>query len=89
VDATRGELVGIGDAFNELTQKARDFARQHPDKVEEGLDKLGDLADQKTGGKYSGQIDKGEEIIKQRLGEQGPTEQGPTEQGPTEQGAAQ
>ncbi|MCA1820815.1 MAG: antitoxin [Pseudonocardia sp.] len=53
------------------------------------MDKLGDLADQKTGGKYSGQIDKGEEIIKQRLGEQGPTEQGPTKQGPTEQGAAQ
>jgi hypothetical protein len=76
VDATRGELVGIGDAFNELTQKARDFARQHPDKVEEGLDKLGDLAAQKTGGKYSGQIDKAEEIIKQRLGEQGSTEQG-------------
>jgi hypothetical protein len=81
VDATRGELVGIGDAFNELTQKARDFARQHPDKVEEGLDKLGDLAAQKTGGKYSGQIDKAEEIIKQRLGEQGSSEQGSTEQG--------
>lgn len=81
--------MGIGDAFNELTQKARDFARQHPDKVEEGLDKLGDLAAQKTGGKYSGQIDKAEEIIKQRLGEQGSSEQGSTEQGSTEQGSTE
>jgi hypothetical protein len=71
--------VGIGDTFNELAQKAKDFARQHPDKVEQGLDKLGDIADQKTGGKYSGQIDKGEDMLRERLsGEQGPRPQGPT-----------
>jgi antitoxin protein of toxin-antitoxin system len=79
VDPATGELMDIGDTFNELTQKARDFARQHPDKVEQGLDKLGELTDQKTGGKYSGQIDKGEELIKERLGEQGPTEHGPAQ----------
>jgi MT0933-like antitoxin protein len=79
VDTTRGDLVGIGDTFNELTQKAKDFARQHPDKVEQGLDKLGDIANQKTGGKYSGQIDKGEDMLRERLGgEQGPPPQGPT-----------
>lgn len=60
--------MGIGDTFNELTEKAKDFARQHPDKVEQGLDKLGDIADQKTGGKYSGQIDKGKEMLQRRLG---------------------
>lgn len=71
--------MGIGDTFNELAQKAKDFARQHPDKVEQGLDKLGDIADQKTGGKYSGQIDKGEDMLRERLGgEQGPPPQGST-----------
>ena len=71
--------MGIGDTFNELTQKAKDFARQHPDKVEQGLDKLGDIADQKTGGKYSGQIEKGEDMLRERLGgEQAPPPQGPT-----------
>jgi hypothetical protein len=75
--------VGIGDTFNELTQKAKDFARQHPDKADQGLDKLADLVDQRTGGKYSGQIDKGAEMLKQRLGEQDPTA-GPTEQGPAQ-----
>lgn len=75
--------MGIGDTFNELAQKAKDFARQHPDKVEQGLDKLGDAADKRTGGKYSEQIDKGKEMLQQRLGEQGPTA-GPTEQGPAQ-----
>ena len=75
----RGDLVGIGDTFNELTQKAKDFARQHPDKVEQGLDKLEDIANQKTGGKYSGQIDKGEDMLRERLGgEQGPPPQSST-----------
>lgn len=60
--------MGIGDTFNELTQKAKDFARQHPDKTEQGLDKLGEIADQKTGGKYSGQIDKAKEMLQRRLG---------------------
>jgi antitoxin protein of toxin-antitoxin system len=69
--------MGIGDTFNELAQKAKDFARQHPDKAEQGLDKLGDIVDQKTGGKYSTQIDKGEDMLQQRLGEQGPTPQDP------------
>ncbi|HXT43218.1 MAG TPA: antitoxin [Pseudonocardiaceae bacterium] len=73
--------MGLGDKFNDLTQKAKDFARQHPDKTEQGLDKLGDFVDKQTGGKYSGQIDKGEEMLERRLGEQGPAQQGPTQQG--------
>ena len=60
--------MGIGDTFNELAQKAKDFARQHPDKAEQGLDKLGDIVDQQTGGKYSSQIDKGEEMLERHLG---------------------
>jgi hypothetical protein len=76
--------VGIADKFNDLAQKAKDFARQHPDKTEQGLDKLGDLADKQTGGKYSGQIDKAEEMLKHRLGEQSPGEEGPTQQGPAQ-----
>ena len=75
--------MGIGDMFNDLAQKAKDFARQHPDKTEQAVEKLGDFADKQTGGKYSGQIDKGEEMLERRLGEQGPA-QGPTQQGPAQ-----
>lgn len=34
------------------------------DKVGEGLDKAGDIADEKTGGKFSDQIDQGVEAAK-------------------------
>ena len=75
--------MGIGDKLNDLAQKAKDFARQHPDKTEQGLDKLGDFVDERTGGKYSKQIDQGEDMLERRLGEQGPA-QGPTQQGPAQ-----
>ena len=69
--------MGIGDKFNDLAQRAKDFAGQHPDEAEQALDKVGDFTDRETGGKYSAQVDKGEEMLKKRLGEQGPTQQGP------------
>jgi hypothetical protein len=49
--------------------KAKDMADQHDDKVDQGLDKAGDVADQKTGGKYDGQIDKGVDAAQQRTGD--------------------
>ena len=49
--------------------KAKDMADQHDDKVDQGLDKAGDFADQKTGGKYDQQIDKGVDQAQQRTGD--------------------
>jgi hypothetical protein len=49
--------------------KAREAADQHDDKVDQGLDKAGDVADQKTGGKYDEQIDKGVDTAQQRTGD--------------------
>ena len=49
--------------------KAKDMADQHDDKVDQGLDKAGDFADQKTGGKYDDQIDKGVDAAQQRTGD--------------------
>ncbi|HST64381.1 MAG TPA: antitoxin [Mycobacteriales bacterium] len=49
--------------------KAKDLADQHDDQVDQGLDKAGDFADQKTGGKYDEQIDKGVDAAQQRTGE--------------------
>lgn len=54
--------------------KAKDMADQHDDKVDEGLDKAGDFADQKTGGKYDSQIDKGVDAAQERTGD-GDTQQ--------------
>jgi hypothetical protein len=40
--------------------KAQDLAAEHGDTVKGGVHKAADIADEKTGKKYSGQIDKAE-----------------------------
>jgi len=52
-----------------FTDKAQDMADQHDEQVDQGLDKAGDFADQRTGGKYDNQIDKGVDQAQQRTGE--------------------
>jgi hypothetical protein len=42
-----------------IFDKAKDLVGKHGDKVDEGLEKAGDVADEKTGGKNSEQIDQG------------------------------
>jgi hypothetical protein len=49
--------------------KAKDAAEQHEDQVDQGLDKAGDFADQKTGGKYDQQIDRGVDAAQERTGD--------------------
>jgi hypothetical protein len=44
--------------------KAGDLARQHGDKIDQGVDKAGQTLDSKTGGKYGDQIDSGTEKAK-------------------------
>jgi hypothetical protein len=57
-----------------FADKAKDFADQHDEQVDQGLDKAGDFADEKTGGKYDQQIDKGVDAAQERTG-QGDTQQ--------------
>jgi hypothetical protein len=52
-----------------IFDKAKDMLNQHPDKVEQGLDRAAGLADQRTGGKHADKIDKGVGVAKQKLGE--------------------
>ena len=55
--------------MGEFMDKAKDFADQHDEQVDQGLDKAGDFADQKTGGKYDQQIDRGVDTAQERTGE--------------------
>ncbi|WP_314038791.1 antitoxin [Dietzia sp. CH92] len=48
-----------------LFDKAREFARKNPDKVEAALDKAGDAFDARTGGAHAARID----TVQQRAGE--------------------
>jgi len=48
--------------------KAKDFADKHDEQVDQGLEKAGDQVDERTGNKYSGQIDKGVDAAQQHTG---------------------
>ncbi|MEV0603923.1 antitoxin [Streptomyces sp. NPDC050315] len=50
-----------------LKGKAGDFAHQHGDKIDQGLDKAGRAADTRTKGKYSGHIGTGTTKAKEAL----------------------
>ena len=55
--------MGIGD----MVDKAKDLAGQHPDKVDQGIDKAGDAVDQRTGGQHAEQVDKAQDAVRDRL----------------------
>lgn len=50
--------------------KAKDLLGQHADKVEGAIDKVAEVVDDKTGGKYADQIDKGAEAAKNLVGDE-------------------
>ncbi|MFF7988917.1 antitoxin [Kitasatospora xanthocidica] len=52
------------ESLKNLADKATDLAREHGDVIGHGLDKVGDAIDDRTDGKYSGQIDTGGEKAK-------------------------
>ena len=58
-----------------LLDKIKGLAGQHADKVEGAIDKAAEVVDEKTGGKYADQIDRGAEAAKGFVGDEG--DQGP------------
>jgi hypothetical protein len=49
--------------------KAKDFADDHDEQVDQGLEKAGDAVDEKTGGKYDQQVDRGVDMAQDRTGD--------------------
>ncbi|MFI5910218.1 antitoxin [Dactylosporangium sp. NPDC051541] len=55
--------------MNSFFDKVKDLADQHDEKVDQALDKVGDVVDDKTGNKYSDHIDKGVDFAQEHTGE--------------------
>lgn len=78
--------------FGKLINKAKQMAGQHPDQVAKGLEKVEDLADQKTGGQYHSQVEGAGHAAANYLGapdldqQQGNQQQGGPQQGNRPQG---
>ncbi len=51
-----------------LFDRAKELAGQHADKVDQAIDEVADVVDEKTGGKYADKIDKGAEAAKGYVG---------------------
>lgn len=51
-----------------ILDKAKQFADDNPDKVNEGIEKVGDAIDDKTGGKHADKVDKAQDAAREHLG---------------------
>jgi phage shock protein A len=52
-----------------IFDKAKDALSGQSDQVESGVEKAGDMVDEKTGDKYTEHVDKGQDMAKDKLGE--------------------
>lgn len=50
-----------------MFDKAKQFAADNPDKVDQGVDKVGDAIDAKTGNKHAEHVDKAQEAARNHL----------------------
>ncbi|SEW30601.1 MT0933-like antitoxin protein [Austwickia chelonae] len=74
--------------FSSLVNKAKGFAQDNPDKVRAGLDKVEDVVNERTGGKYADQVAKGAGAVENALGVPGRAKQAfLDEMGPEGEGA--
>ncbi len=50
--------MALSDRFKDIRSKAEDAVLERKDQIEQAVQKAGDLADQRTGGKYHDKIEK-------------------------------
>jgi len=60
--------MGLKDSIKGLVDKGRAYAEKNPDKAGRFVDKAGDAADARTGGKYAQHVDKVQDAAKKHLG---------------------
>ena len=48
--------------------KVKDFIKGHPEQADQGLDKASEVLDERTGGRYSEQVARGDDIVRERFG---------------------
>ena len=58
------DLLNDGSAVD----KAKDLVNGNEAKVDQAVERAGDIVDEKTGDKFSGQVDKGQSLIQDKTG---------------------
>jgi antitoxin protein of toxin-antitoxin system len=52
-----------------IFDKAKDALSGQEDKIDAGVEKAGDMVDERTEGKYGEQVDRGQDLANEKLGE--------------------
>lgn len=52
-----------------IFDKAKDLAGAHQEQADSLVDRAGDMLDERTGGKYAGQVDQGQEFVRGQYGD--------------------
>ncbi|MGD7731397.1 antitoxin [Propionibacteriaceae bacterium G57] len=67
-----GLLDGAKDAFDEnkddLAERAKDAVNSNEERIDSAVDRAGDFANEKTGGRFEGQIEQGEGFVQDKTG---------------------
>ncbi len=63
--------MSFADAMKGLVEKGQELAAENKDKVEQAIDKAGDIFDEKTGGKYAKQVDSAQDAAKNAIPNKG------------------
>lgn len=68
-----GIMDSVKDAFNggennAHIERAKDMANQHEEKIDGGVERAGDMVDDRTGDRYQGHVDKGQDFIQDKTG---------------------
>ena len=61
----RNAAMGFMDSLKGMMGKGKDLAAENEDAILDGIDKAADMADEKTDGKYTDQIETGAEKAKE------------------------
>lgn len=59
------------DAVTENKDRIKDSVSGHEESIDQGIDKVADTIDAKTGDKYADQVDKASQFLKDKTGSQG------------------
>ena len=67
--------------FSEFADDAKKLASEHPEQADQAFDKAADFANQETGNRFGGEIQRGEQAGEDYLGVQDQDQQGQHQSG--------
>lgn len=68
IDSIKNAFDGDDSNDSGLVNKAKDAVNAQEERIDAGVEKAGDVIDEKTGGRFEGQVDQGQGFIQDKTG---------------------